>query len=259
VTLDLLRPYGFGELLAVSLRTWVRHLPLFLTLALIVVAPLYVLLDWQVYDLEQMPGGWAYFASTLEHGVVIPALVTAMHVVAVQDLGRGERPRIGHAAAVAVRLAPRLMLVVLLYAALIGLGILACIIPGLIAFVRLFFAPQAAVVDGSGVYDSLHDSGELTGEGRWVRTGAVLVLLSVVGYGINAGAGALLAEVGSDAVAVVLGILQVSVVISLWALVGTLLFFDLRARRRANPPAAAAGSLQLTGVDPREHGRRDPA
>lgn len=209
---------------------------MFLALAALVVVPLYVLLDWLAYGGEVDPGGWLDLASAIEHAVVIPALVTAMHVLAVQDLGRGERPRIGRSARGALALAPKLVLVVTAYTLLVTLGLFALILPGIIAAVRLYFGAQSVVVDRAGVYDALHNSGELTGEGRWVRTLVVLVLLSAAGWGVTYALWPLY-EGLDGSLWVPVAIVERSLIVSFTALVGTLLFFDLRVRRGDPEPS----------------------
>lgn len=208
---------------------------MFLALAALVVVPLYVLLDWLAYG-GRDPEGWLDLASAVEHLVVIPALVTAMHVVAVQDLGRGEQPRIGRSASAALSLAPKLVLVVTAYTLLVTLGLFALILPGIIAAVRLYFGAQSVVVDRAGVYDALHNSGELTGEGRWVRTLVVLVLLSAVGWAVNYAVSPVYENLDGG-LWVPLAIVERSLLVSFTALVGTLLFFDLRARRGDPEPS----------------------
>src|ERR687895_2185471 len=106
--LDLQRSRDLGALLGAAFPVWLRHFPVFFAMAFIVVAPVMGLVDgvWAGTLDEFTPedGGpvEAQVASWFCLWIVMPALVTAMHVVAVQDLGRGVQPTIRHSLAVAL-------------------------------------------------------------------------------------------------------------------------------------------------------------
>ena len=242
--LDLTRPRDLGALLATSLRLWLRHLPLFAALALVVVAPVLLLVDglWggtldelAPDEVPVAPG----LASMVLQATVVPALVTAMHVVAVQDLGRGLAPTFGRSTRRALAVLLPVAFVVAIYAVAIGLGFVALVIPGIWLSVHWYFGAQAAVVDGARGTGALRASGQLV-EGRWWRTfGAMLALavLGTVAAGLAGGlVGLVVGLVGAEAAGVVVGnVLVQTLVISWTALAGTLLFFDLRARRAPHP------------------------
>jgi hypothetical protein len=196
-------------------------------LALLVVAPLRLAVGWWWVD----DGSFAFFAAqTLSQVAVVPALVTAMHVVAVQAVGRGERPSVTVSAGAALRLAVPLVLVVGLYVVLVFLGSLALIVPGLILALRFYFGAQHVVVDGARGIEALYESGRLTGDGRWLVALVVIALTWAVSFGADAATVAAIDAVESDVAAATLDVLSLSLVVSFTALVGTLLFFDLRAR-----------------------------
>jgi hypothetical protein len=99
VRLDLDRHRTLGELIGQTFELFGRHLATFLTLTLLVVAPVVILVD----------GGWggaladggdadpsvAASVSAALGLLVIPPLVTALHVAVVQALARGEEPTVG--------------------------------------------------------------------------------------------------------------------------------------------------------------------
>lgn len=247
--LDLGRPRDLGDLLGVSLGLWFRHLPLFFALAFIVVAPVVLLVDglWAgtLDDVEATDAPVAAgLVSILLQLTVVPALVTAMHVIAVQDIARGESPSFGRALRSAVAVLLPVGLVVALYALAVGLGFIALIVPGVWLAVRWYFGAQAAVVDGSRGTGALRRSAELV-DGTWWRVAAILFVLGLLGTIV---AGVLAAIVGlavgivgdADAGIAVGNVLLQTLAVSWTAVAGTLLYFDLRARESPVFPGAEA-------------------
>jgi hypothetical protein len=89
VRLDLDRPRTLGELVGLTFELFGRHLGTFLSLTLLVVAPVVILVDgvWGGYLADggnADPSVAASGASLALGTVVIPPLVTALHVVVVQ-------------------------------------------------------------------------------------------------------------------------------------------------------------------------------
>ena len=96
--LDLTRPRSYGELLATALQVFKAHVDVLLTLALVLVAPVTLLVDgvWgrmlaDGLDAKPSPASQAVSAA-LSVFLVLP-LVTAAGALLVQGLGRGEAPR----------------------------------------------------------------------------------------------------------------------------------------------------------------------
>ena len=247
--LDLGRPRNLGDLLSVSLGLWLRHLPLFFALAFVVVAPVVLLVDgvWAgtLDDVEATDAPVeAGLVSMLLQLTVVPALVTAMHVVAVQDIARGDSPSFGRALRSAFAVLVPVGLVVMLYALAVGLGFLALIVPGVWLSVRWYFGAQAAVVDRRRGAGALRRSGELV-DGTWWRVAGILFVLGLLGMIV---AGILAALVGvavgivgdADAGIAVGNVLLQTLAVSWTAVAGTLLYFDLRAREARAFPGAEA-------------------
>jgi hypothetical protein len=238
VGLDLDRHRTLGELIGQTFELFGRHLATFLALTLLVVAPIVLVVD----------GGWgggladggdadpslaAGSVSLALSVVVIPPLVTALHVAVVQALGRGEEPTVGAALRAA---APRLAAAVgavALYTFAVAIGLLLLLIPGVWLAVRWYFGAQAAVVDRLGPADALRRSAEVV-QTRWWRTFGVLLAFSLVTGVAGAAVGAILREIDNGAI-------YTSGYVLLEAVVGTLLFFDSRARSslpwQGSPPA----------------------
>ena len=121
---------------------------------------------------------------------------------------------------------------------LAALGILlgaVLIVPGIYLFVRWYFVPQNVVIEGAHGAAALRASGRLV-DGAWWRTFGLVVMVNVLAIVV----GILLAApftAEADATdralwAMAGEIVASSVVQPFGALFSTLLFFDLRARRR---------------------------
>ena len=173
--LELDRPRTLGELIGLAFELFGRHLATFLSLTLIVVAPVVILVDgvWGGFLADggrADPSRAASGASLALGTVVIPPLVTALQVVVVQALARGEEPTVGAALRLAAPRLPAAVGAVLLYSLGVALGLVALIVPGVWLSVRWYFAAQAAVVDGLGPADALRRSAEVVETGGGGRS-----------------------------------------------------------------------------------------
>jgi hypothetical protein len=236
VRLDLDAQRNLGELIGLTFTLFGRHLAVFLSLTLLVVAPIELLVDgvWGGF-LADGGGASAPAAATtvsfLAAVVIIPPLVTALHVVVVQGLARGEEPAVGRAlSAAAARLVPAVG-AVSLYAVGVTLGLIALIVPGIWLAVRWYFAAQAAVVDGLQPAEALRRSALLV-DGQWWRVLGVLVVFNLITGAFGAVGRALIDQIAGGALFMTAWIVLQTVTLSLGAIFGTLLFFDLRSRSR---------------------------
>lgn len=234
--LDLDRRRDLGELLSTTFELAQRHFAVFLSVSLLVVTPVVLIVDgiWgrSLADgIDADVPQAAQLTSNALNVLVVPALITALHVVLVQGLARGEEPTVGGALS---RAGPRLAAAfgaVALYVLGVGIGLLALIVPGIYLAIRWFFAAQAAVVDGMGPVGALRRSGELVRDRWWRTLGRLLVAGLVFGLVVLL-LGLLAAAAGSNGVIyTVLLILVQAIGLSLSALFGTLLFFSLRSEK----------------------------
>ena len=129
---------------------------------------------------------------------------------------------------------------VLLYAVGVAIGFIALIVPGIWLLVRWAFAAQAAVVDGLGPVDALRRSAELVKD-HWWRTFGMLLASGLLFALIGALITAVLTGIENGAIYVAGLIVVEAFVLSLTGIFGTLLFFDLRARREL--PWQGAGTV----------------
>lgn len=208
-------------------------------MTLLVVGPTVVLVDG-VWGNQLEAGYLADSTVTYDLGslviwlVVIPPIVTAMHVRVVQRLAGGVEPTVGAAIREAVgRVLPALVTVALYTVGLV-IGLALLVAPGVWFGVRYYFCAQAAVVDELGPVAALRRSGQVVGA-EWGRVFGYLIGSSVAIFVLIAALGVPLALIG-DAIAGAPGVLVVTAFAqtagtSVSALFGTLLFFELRASR----------------------------
>jgi hypothetical protein len=234
VRLDLDRERTLGELVGLTFEVFGRHLATFLSLTLLVVAPVVIVVDgaWGGYLADggdADPPLAANLTSTALGVFVIPPLVTVLLVVAVQTLARGQEPTVGSTLRAAAPRLPAAVGAVALYSLAVAGGLIAFIVPGVWLGVRWYFAAQAAVVDGLGPVDALRRSAEIVAT-RWWRTFGVLLAFTLVVSILGAVILGILGEIQNGALFTAGYVLLQAALLSLSAIFGTLLFFDSRAR-----------------------------
>jgi hypothetical protein len=232
--LDLDVPRDAGDLIATTLVLFARHALLFLSVTLLVVAPVAILVGgvWA--------GGISYasdddvsavaLAGTVALSGLMPVLVTALHVVVVRDLGDGRVPTVGEALRSAAPRFPHAIAAIVVYTVLVIGGTILLIVPGIWVFVAGYFAAQVAVVERRGPLDAFRRSSELVDE-RWWRTAGTLALGWAVLTAASLPVDRALDTVDSGVIYVLLYTLVQVLELSLTALFGTLMYFSLRARK----------------------------
>lgn len=241
-----------GDLIATTLVLFARHALLFLSVTLLVVAPLVVLVTgvW-AGGFADGAGADVGTAPAIAAGLLLfllPVLVTALHVAIVQDLGEGRVPTVSAALRSAAPRFPHAIAAFVVYA-LLGIGgTMLLIVPGIWVFVAGYFATQAAVMERRRPFDAFRRSSELVDD-RWWRTAGTLVLGWVLLSSASYPAGRAIAAIDSGALYIALYTLLQVVTLSLSALFGTLLYFSLRARKE-HPFGAAPTATYLPPVSP---------
>ena len=242
--LDLDRPRDAGAIISTAFSTWWSHLGIFVALAAIPVFPVFFLIDglWgeQLSDPDTVKVA-PMIVSAVVQALIVSPLVTAMHVLVVLGLSRGEHPSLGAAVRDGVRVLPFVIAAVVLYALAVMLGTLLLIIPGIFLGVALYFAAQTAVVEDKRGLDTLKRSRELVKD-HWWRTLGILILLSLLSALLALPLGFVTQIIGSSAdngpLYVLGGAIAQTITLSFTALAGTILFFDLRSRKSHAPAAA---------------------
>jgi hypothetical protein len=238
--IELERPRDARALLRDSFTVYTRHFWTFLALGALVVVPSELIVSG--VGLEELSSGYDSSPSVAE--AVIPAavsylvvapLITAICVYALQSVAAGGTPRAREAIVKGFESFSPIFFAVLLAALGILLGAIL-IVPGIYLFVRWYFVPQAVVLEGAHGTSALRASSRLV-EGSWWRTLGLIVLVNVaallVAFLLSAPFAAA-AERADRAVWAMIGqILASAVAQPFGALYSTLLYFDLRQRKRA--------------------------
>jgi hypothetical protein len=265
VPLDLSRPRDLGTLLGTAWETWLRSFAVFFALALLVVAPITIVFDGilagRLADPEATAGFEAEGSNTFVSAVLMPALVTALHVVVVLELARGERPGVGESLRRVLPFVPLVIVTVLLYALGTAIGLVLLIVPGIWFAVRCYFGAQAVIVDGLGPVAALRRSSELV-RGSWWRVFGYLIVIGLIAAALGLVAGFIVGGIGAatgSGLLYIIGItLGTAVAQSYTALAATLLFFDLRARQgtTASPETPGTPGSPGSPAAPGEPGSR---
>jgi hypothetical protein len=238
--IELERPRDTGALLRDSLVVYFRHFWTFLALGAIVVVPSELVVSG--IGLEQLSSGYDSTPSFVEAAIpaavsylVVAPLITAICVYALQSVAAGGKPRAREAIVKGFESFTPIFFAVLLAALGILLGALL-IVPGVYLFVRWYFVPQTVVLEGAQGAGALRASGRLV-EGSWWRTLGLILLVNVVVLVVAVVLGGpftAAADSADRAIWALVGQMAASAVTQPFgALFSTLLYFDLRERKRA--------------------------
>jgi hypothetical protein len=232
------RPRSVAEIIGEALDIYQRYPLLFLVLALMVIAPYeLVVLAITGHGPLADPGKHAvaqsYLLLLIETAVVTP-LVSALHVHAVARIGEGTEPRFVQVTLRALQVLPVVVAAVLVATAGTALGLIALIIPGVLLFLRWSVVAQVAALEHEGWIPSLSRSQQLT-RGHYWHIFGLLILIGLVGGGINLAADSIPLGSASGAASVAAGIAVRTITASLSALTLALLYFDLRGRAAQQP------------------------
>jgi hypothetical protein len=238
--IELERSRDAGALLRDSLVIYLKHFWTFLALGALVVVPSELIVGG--IGLEQLSSGYDSSPSFAEAAIpaavaylVVAPLITAICVYALQSLSAGGTPVAREAIVKGFESFTPIFFAVLLAALGILLGAVL-IIPGVYLFVRWYFVPQAVVLEGARGAAALRASGRLV-EGSWWRTLGLILLVNVAALLVSVVLAApftAAADSSDRALWALAGqIVASSVTQPFGALYATLLYFDLRQRRRA--------------------------
>jgi hypothetical protein len=253
------RPMGVGEILSAAFRLYQRHWRTLLAIAAVVVVPitlLQYLVGNQVRSQSQVTSNgvmstpsWAVgisglvaaLAGLLMYLVLTGAITRAVAAeVAGEDPGLEQSYRFGFH-----RLGSVLLVSVLVGLATIG-GLILLVIPGIYIGVRLAVSIEALVVEGRRGTQAMSRSWELVGGRWWHAFGTLLVaglLTGLVNTLITSPFGAT-----SWFAQAVLAAIATTITLPYGALVGVLLYLDLRARKEPLTLATLRTDLQASAA-----------
>jgi len=237
------RPMGIGEILSTAFQLYQRHWRTLLAIAAVVVVP-FTLLQYLLGDQIRTRGEvtsngvvietatWAVGIAGLVAalaGVVMFLVLTGAITRAVaaevagEDLGVEQSYRFGFH-----RFWSVLLVSVLVGLAIIG-GLIVFIIPGIYIGVRLAVSIETLVVEGRRGTQAMGRSWELVG-GHWWHAFGTLVVAGLLTGVVNAVITAPFGNTGWFVQAVAAAVATV-ITLPYGALVGVLLYLDLRARK----------------------------
>jgi hypothetical protein len=238
--LELSRKRDVPELFADALRVYGRNLPAFLGIAMAIVVPVDLIvagigLKQLTAGYDQSPPVGETVATALVSFLVTVPLITATCIYALRRLAAGEPPRAGRSLTDGLEAFTPIFLAVLLAAAGIAVGLIL-IVPGIYLAVRWFFVPQAVVVDGRRGPPALTASGKVV-DGFWWRAFGIVLLANLAAtlpsLLLLTPFMALAKSADREIWNLIGQALAETLTTPFVALVSTLLWYDLRARRRA--------------------------
>jgi hypothetical protein len=236
-----------ADIIGGALDMYQRYPLLFLTLALGVIAP-YWMAVLAINGTGPLAGGaheslGVYSLLLLLDYALVGPLVSALHIHAVIRIGQGDTPRLAQIAVRGLRVLPVVVAAVIVAGLGIALGFLALIVPGVVLALRWSVVAQVAAVEHEGWIPSLRRSSALT-RGHYWHIFGLFVITTLVNGGVNFAAAAVHLGSTSGAASVALGIGTRTITASFSALTLAILFFDLRARAAAGPPARSTPEYQ---------------
>jgi hypothetical protein len=252
-----LPPRGIGEILSAAFQLYQRYWRTLLPIAALVVVPItlveHAIGDWvhrhgqQLQDQVVSTSLWAQatasllaaLAGLLLYQVLTGAITRAIAAeVAGQDPGVEQSYRFGFA-----RLGPILVVSILVGLATLA-GLIVLVIPGIYIGVRLAVSTQALVVEGKRGTEAMRRSWDLV-RGHWWHAAFTVLLAGLLTEVVNAiitapfGAGAWFLQGIAAAIAT-------TVTLPYGALVGVLLYLDLRARKEPLDLGTLEADLQAS-------------
>lgn len=237
--LDLLRPRDIGGLFGDAFTAYVRNFGAFLAIGTAVVVPVELIVSG--IGLGELSGGYdptntgATTAVLIAQSyLLIGPLMTAMVIHALLAVADGRRPNVRLAITSGLEAFRPIFLAVLIAAVGVAAGFLLLILPGIWLLVRWYFVPQAVVVDGRRSVTALERSAELV-RGSWWRVFGLVIFATLAtdipGTLIQLPFNAWASSADSSAIALVGAIVASAIAAPFEALMLTLLYFDLLARR----------------------------
>ena len=238
--LVLARPRDLSSLVGDALRVLLRHFGTFLALSAVVVVPVHLIVSG--LGLEQLTAAYDSSPSVAETVIptavsflVVAPLINAICIYALHSVAEGGRPRAGQSIVEGFEAFTPIFLAVVLAAVGIAAGLLLLIVPGIYVFVRWYFVPQAVVIQDARGPGALRGSWDLTA-GFWWRTFGILVvgnLIALLPALVLSAPLAAVAESTDRALWSLIGTMATEMLTAPFlALLSTLLYYDLRARRR---------------------------
>jgi hypothetical protein len=239
IGLELPRPRDITALFGDALRVYRARAGTFLLVSAAIVVPAELVVSG--VGLEQLSASYdpspppaETIIRTAVSFLVVAPLITATCIYGLRDLAAGIAPRAGRTLAAGLDAFAPIFLAVVLAAVGISLGLVLLIVPGVYFAVRWYFVPQAVVLEGARGPQALTASGQVV-EGFWWRAAGIVLLANLAATLpslILIEPFAAIANSSDRAVWSLVGQTAAETVTTPFvALLSTLLYYDLRARR----------------------------
>ena len=167
------------DVLGPTLLLFTRNFWLITKISIVIAAPyeIFTALSYQDIEHDTQLALGIYFLDLLCTIVIAPALIYAL----MQVMQTGVAPGVNESYRWGFSKLPKLAVCAFISWILIGFGILACIIPGIIVALSLSLVFPIAILEKGSLLEVLQGSHELTKGHRWKILGATIVLLILVG------------------------------------------------------------------------------
>lgn len=232
--LALDRPRDASTLFRDALAIYGAHIAVFIAAGALVAVPAQLIvsgvgLQQLTAPYDKSPGLAEGAVTTAVSFLVVAPLITAICIQVLRGVAAGEGPAAGRAVREGFEAFTPLFLPVVMVAAGVVAGLLV-VLPGIYLAVRWFFVPQAVVIEGRRGVDALRRSGELV-QGSWWRAFAIVLLAQIPGILIEVPFASLAASANRQLYVLIGQTVTQALAMPFVALVATLLYYDLRARR----------------------------
>jgi len=233
---DLERPKSVGELIADAVRCYRLYPGLFAQITLAVVVPyalIVLLIDGRGLLSQRGGSASAALLVLVLDLLLVGPLISALHVNAVLEIGERRHPKLSAVLTRGARVLPVVAAAQIVAALGTGFGLILLIVPGVLLMARWAVVAQTAALEDINWIAALRRSAELTA-GCYLHVLGLLISVAVINV-VIAQVGTALASsgAGGSVVAVILGIVFEMITLSFSALSSAMLYFDLRARKRA--------------------------
>jgi hypothetical protein len=235
--IDFTRPKAASEVIGDALRCYARYPVLFAEITLAVVLPYALVVYFVSHDGllgQRSQNTSAALIVVLLDVLLVGPFISALHIHALTEVAQRREPRALDVFSRGLRVLPVVTAAQIVAGLGIGLGLLVFIVPGVFLYARWGVVAQAAAVERVDWRNALRRSAELTVGSYWHVLG-VLFTVGLFNALLDRGVGSLVAS-SATAVQVLVGIAIETITLSVGALTGAMLFFDLRARQAMRQP-----------------------
>jgi hypothetical protein len=196
-----------------------------------------------------VPEEWIGLAEWLQ--MMVEYYCTAAVVLIVSDVYLGREADVGSALKRTVARFGSILGAAFLGGIVIVLGLLACIVPVVLALIVTFAMPMAVVLEECTAMEALKRSNTLARD-QWGRIAVTYVLAYLLAIALGIGIGLVAVLAGGEEIKRLLDVLTGAVFAPFVAVVGTLLYYDLRIRKEGFDIEMLVNEVDALGTDSAE-------